>query len=521
MKGRLSGYVAALAAVALVSAVIAVVLGRTHIANISMLYLIAVLAIAARFGSGPAVLASVAAFLAFDFLFTEPYYTFTVADPTEWIALLLFLATAAVTGQLAAAQRRRAEEASEREREALVLYDVARLLASLDLRAALVTVGERLRTELAIGGIAIETSDPSVGTVTAGNLPFATGAAAAVNSSPAQLLREGSPPTRDTSAGIGRWIGIVPSSSPGLRTRASRGRLFVIPITSGDRRRGTITIAPTRERASFGPIDSRLLAAVAGQIAQALERDRLRREATAAEVLRRSDELKTAVLNAVSHDLRTPLASIIASAGSLRQEDVSWSADDRHEFLATIEHEAGRLNAIIGNLLDLSRMGAGILRPEKGWYDLGALIDDMLGRLRPVTARHVVVVDVPEDLEPLHIDYVEIDEVLTNLVENAVNYTPAGTEIRIAARRAPGEIEVEVSDRGPGIAPDALPRLFEPFYRAADSRHGHRGSGLGLAVAKGLVEAHGGRIWAENRSGGGSRFLFTIPSSSIGEPARV
>jgi two-component system, OmpR family, sensor histidine kinase KdpD len=221
----------------------------------------------------------------------------------------------------------------------------------------------------------------------------------------------------------------------------------------------------------------------------------------------------------VSHDLRTPLASIIASAGSLRQDDVNWTNDDRHEFIRTIEHEAGRLNAIIGNLLDLSRMEAGILRPEKGWYDLGALVDDVLGRLRPITARHDVEVDIPEDLPPIELDYVEVDEILTNLIENAVKYTPPGGEIRVAARQAPGEVEVEVADRGPGVPPDALPRLFDPFYRTEDARRQRKGTGLGLAVAKGLVEAHGGRIRGENRAGGGARFVFTLPLTPA--PAHV
>lgn len=483
---------------------IAVAVGRTHLANISMLYLIAVLAVAAGFGSGPAILASVAAFLAFDFFFTEPYYTFTVADPTEWVALLLFLATAVITGQLAAGQRRRAEEARQREREALLLYDVARLLASGDLRPALKTIAERIGDELGVAGVAIEIADRAIGTVSAGQVRMLT-----VTSTPAQLLHEGAAPTAEQPAGAGRWVAVVPPASVRVRAHAGGDRAFVIPIGSGVRRPGTIWIGTGDDHRRFGPTENRVLSGVAAQIAQALERDRLRRDSMEAELLRRSDELKTALLNAVSHDLRTPLASIIASAGSLHQDDVSWTADDRREFIGTIEQEAARLNAIIGNLLDLSRMEAGILRPEKGWYDLGALVDDVVGRLRPVTSGHSVVVDIPEDLPPLELDYVEMDEVLTNLIENAVKYVPEGTEIRIGARRAPGEVEVEVADRGPGIPPDALPRLFDAFYRT-DGR-GRKGTGLGLAVAKGLVEAHGGRIRAENRSGGGARFLFTLP----------
>jgi two-component system sensor histidine kinase KdpD len=255
-----------------------------------------------------------------------------------------------------------------------------------------------------------------------------------------------------------------------------------------------------------------VLSAVAAQLGQAVERERLRRDALESEVLRRSDELKSALLNAVSHDLRTPLASIVASAGSLRQDDVTWTPEDRREFVATIEQEANRLNAIIENLLDLSRMESGILQPRKEWYDLAALVDDVLGRLRPLTNGHPVVVDIPSDLPPVELDYVEIDQVLSNLIENATKYVPTGQEIRVSARRSGGELQVEVTDRGPGVSQDALRRLFEPFYREDEARRKKKGSGLGLAVSKGLVEAHGGRIWAENRPGGGARFVFTLPA---------
>jgi two-component system sensor histidine kinase KdpD len=253
-----------------------------------------------------------------------------------------------------------------------------------------------------------------------------------------------------------------------------------------------------------------LLSAVAHQLGLALERLRLQREATEAEVLRRTDELRKALLNAVSHDLRTPLSSIMASAGSLRQDDVSWTEDQRREFAEAIENEAQRLNRLVGNLLDLSRIEAGSIRPEKSWYDLGSLIHEVAGRLRSVTAGHKLTINVPDGLQPVLFDYVEIDQVLSNLIENAVKYTPAGTEICVSARAAGNQVEVEVADRGAGIPEATLPRLFDAFYRASDSGLA-KGSGLGLAVAKGLVEAHGGSIRIENREGGGTRFVFTLP----------
>jgi two-component system, OmpR family, sensor histidine kinase KdpD len=259
---------------------------------------------------------------------------------------------------------------------------------------------------------------------------------------------------------------------------------------------GTLILIRPEGAGAFGPVEDRLLSALSMQLGVTMERLRLQREATEAEVLRRTDELKTALLNAVSHDLRTPLASIIASAGSLRQQDVTWTDAERQEFAVAIEEEAQRLNGIVGNLLDLSRIEGGSLRPEKGWYDLSALIDDALGRLRSRTADHRIRVAVPADLPPVHLDYVEIDQVLSNLIENAAKYTPAGTEIEVGVSRYADEIQVAVADRGPGIPEAALPRLFEPFYRGNEGGPRLPGTGVGLTVAKGLVEAHGGRVWA-------------------------
>ena len=282
-----------------------------------------------------------------------------------------------------------------------------------------------------------------------------------------------------------------------------------MPVRVGDRRLGAVLLVQPSEH--FESADDRLVSAAATQIGLAAERDRLNKEATEAEILRRTDQLRAALLNAVSHDLRTPLATIIASAGSLRQQDVAWTADDRQGFAQAIEEQAERLNRLVGNLLDLSRIEGGILRPQKNWHDLGLLVDDVVRRLASVTLRHRITVSVPDDLPPVLLDAVEIDEVLSNLVENAAKYSPADTEIRIEVRREGESVRVVVADRGAGIPADALAHLFDPFYRVMDGQPRPQGLGLGLAIVKGLVEAHGGRVKAENRGGGGARFVFTLP----------
>ena len=287
--------------------------------------------------------------------------------------------------------------------------------------------------------------------------------------------------------------------------------MHVVPIAARDLRVGTLTLARSTGGPSFGHADDRLLSALAAQLGLAVERKRLQAVVTQNEILRRTDELKSALLNAVSHDLRTPLASIIASGASLRRPDVSWTDQERQELGAVVEEESLRLNQIVGNLLDLSRMEGGALRLERDLYALGAFVDDVLGRLGSRIARHLVVVDVPDDLPPVLIDYLAIDQVLTNLIENATRYTPPGTEIQITARLHGSEVRIGVADRGPGIPPGSLPHLFEPFYRVEGRGPRPQGTGLGLTVAKGLVEAHGGRIWAENRPGGGALFVFSLP----------
>jgi len=188
-----------------------------------------------------------------------------------------------------------------------------------------------------------------------------------------------------------------------------------------------------------------------------------------------------------------------------------WTEGEKQSFAMAIEQEAERLNRLVGNLLDLSRIEAGSLRPQKSWQDFEALIEDTIDRLRSVTARHHLHVDVPKDLPPVWIDPVEIGQVIYNLVENAAKYAAPDTEITLEVRRVSGALAIVVSDRGPGIPQQSIPYLFDPFFRVMDGRPRPQGLGLGLAIVKGLVEAHGGRVWVENRPGGGAQFTFTLP----------
>lgn len=470
----LPGYGVALLAVGLMTLLIALIRAVLTIPNLAMLYLLAVLMLAIRFGRGPAIFASLLAFLSFDWFFVPPLGTFTMAEPNEWLALTLFLVIAIVTGQLAARERERAEAAALGERIALLQAAITRLFDTPDNRAMLTAVAQQVRQETAY--TALELS----------------------------LLRE-----HDTPLTV---VSIAPQDTGIVPDLTTLIPLAAIPILVDGRNAGSLK--PLVAAGAYAaPADEQVLAALATTVGAALERALLRREATEAESLRRTDELKTALLNAVSHDLRTPLASILASAGSLRQHDITWTMEERQEFIETIEIQAQRLNRLVANLLDLSRIEGGSLHPDRAWYDLGSLIYDVLSRLQPLLMRHHLAVDLPDDLPPVYLDAVEIDQVLSNLIENAAKYAPPETKIWITVRREREEVSVQVADRGPGIPEAALPHLFTRYFRITGKGPRPPGLGLGLVVAKGLVEAHGGRIWAKNRLDSGAYFGFTLPLS--------
>jgi two-component system sensor histidine kinase KdpD len=272
--------------------------------------------------------------------------------------------------------------------------------------------------------------------------------------------------------------------------------------------------------AGYADDETRLLATIADRLAVALEQERLRDEANQAEVLRRTDELRTALLSSVSHDLRTPLAAIKASGESLLQEEVDWSREDRAAFADTIVRESDRLNRLVGNLLDMSRIEGGALRPHRDWYDLGELVREVVARLHRSLAGRDVSPDIDDGLPPISLDYLMIDQVVTNLLENAVKYTPAETPIDVHVTPVGDRIRVAIADHGPGIPESKRRAVFDKFSRL-ERRGQIQGSGLGLAVSKGLVEGHGGRIWVEETPGGGATFLFELPLHEGAGPGRA
>jgi len=504
-------YGLAVAAPALATGVVLILPRALWLAGGVVVYLIAVLGVSLLAGRGEGVVASVVSFIAFDFFLVDPRFTLTISDPNEWVALLAFLVVSVVTSHLAVTQRERLLEAEAREREARLLHDLTDLLAGGSFSEALKSVGERLRIELDAEALTIAIGEEGglseraeAGTVDGRSALRAVPGAVSV-------LGEGRRASASRSGAPGRWIRVLPAYRP--RGEGPRN-IARVPIRRGDEHLGQLQVK-WRSDTTIDARHARLLDTAAGQLAVAIERERLRARAMDAEVMRRTSDLKSALLDAVSHDLRTPLSSIIGAAGSMLQADVVWGADERRDFLETIEHEAERLNRIVGNLLDLSRIQGGTLVPARDWHDPTLVLRETLHRLNAMTREHRLRVEIPDELPPVYIDPVEVDQVVANLVENAAKYTPSGGEISVTAEVAEGELRVSVTDDGPGVADEAIPRLFEPFYRAPATR-AIRGSGMGLAVARGLVHAHGGRIWAERRNGSrGARFSFAIPSAPL------
>ena len=505
-----------------------------RIPNISLVYLLVVLTLASTRGLYAAILASVGAFLSFDFFLVPPVYTFTIAKFDEWLALFVFLVTAIITGQLASALRKRAEQARRREHETRILYELVRATNSEeDLNRQLSIVARAVVDVFASWGVRdceILLPDGKSRLTVQGS---ASQPADQVKLSPDEEATASWVMTQAQTVEL-HDVSLVPQKSGDYGPRAIvrstatkeavRRYIRMIPLKMGQQAIGVLclfmeddprlialekSLGMERERSNS---QTAFFWTFVDQATAVIERARLRRESLQIELLQRTDALRAALLSSVSHDLRTPLSSIKAAASSLLQEEVQWDDEARRSFALSIESEADRLNRLVANLLDMSRIESGALKPEKEWYPIDELIHDVLGRMQPVLEGRTIHTDLPDDLPPVKLDYLQIDQVLTNLIENALRYTPAGSPIEIGVQAIGDRMIISIADHGPGIPAADRERVFDKFYRVMETQTARTiGSGLGLAVSRGLVEAHGGRIWVENRKGGGAIFRFTLP----------
>lgn len=478
------------------------------VSDASPVYLVAVVIVGIILGTWPALLTAIAAFLVYDVFFTEPRLSLVVADPREWLDLVLFLFLAVVVGRLSALGSERAVEASRRAAESTALFFISRTLSTApDLASAAMAVSERLVRETGLERVWITVVDRNgrsavLADSQAGQpLPsfaFVTSLVRTPGESPA------------------RWVRSHAPSAPGAPPRPPKGAEALSVRMEADG--ATIgSVKATRHRAMGDPPRStgRLLGLAADQLALAIRREQLRRDATEAEIARQGDTLKSALLDAVSHDLRTPLASIRAAAGALIDPDVPLDPETARSAGIAIDLEAQRLDRLVREVLDMSRIEAGALRPDLEVLDVAAVVEPALDRLRPLIGDRSITIDLPADLPPVRADAVLLDTLIGNLLENAARYAPAPAPIAISGRADGARLRLAVEDGGPGVPSEALSRLFDKFYRVDRQGTGsRRGLGIGLSVVRGLAESMGGEADADASPRGGLRVTVGLPLAS-------
>jgi two-component system sensor histidine kinase KdpD len=465
-------------------------------ADLAMLMLAAVVLAATRVGTGPAMAAAVASVAAFDFLFVDPYYTFAVADQRYLLTFAVMLAVAAVVVRLTGRVREQADSARARERRTASLYAMSRELAVATDAAAIAAVAVAHIRDLL-------DCDAVLWLVEGGQLVAAAGGGTWLADDARE--RAVSQWVVDHGRAAGRGTDTLPAAEA-----------LHVPLIGASATVGVLAIGVGRLPRP-PTLDQRLmLDAFASKAAVAIERSLLAVAAEHARLVAETERLKNDLLSAVSHDLRTPLASITGSAAALLEQP-GREDEARIALLTTIRGEGERLGRLVADLLDLTRIQSGAVRADREWYPVDELVHATLDRLEELLRGREVAVSTPDDVLLIAIDPTLMAQVLVNLVENAAKYTPAGTPIAIAAGADGDEAWLEVRDRGPGIAPGDEERIFEKFYRAADGQR-PGGTGLGLPICRAIVRAHGGRIDVHAREGGGAVFRVVLPIGRSAPP---
>lgn len=498
------------AAVALASVGVAILESTVGVPNASSLYLVAVAAIAIRFGIPGAILTAVASVLVYDFLFVNPPHTLTVSDPGEWLNLVLLLFVAVTVGQLAALQRDRAEAALERERESRTLFDMTRALAvgeSASAALPAICVALARDAEMDQVWVALGSDDAAERVVarSGGEVPWPPRSVAILH--------------RPSEGGKVAWTVVrPPATRAGVGPVSAAVRHFRVRIEDAATQIGSIWATRSPSTPEPDEATTRLLQVAADLIAQSLAHERLVDERRRAEVARQSDELKTALLESVSHDLRTPLATIRALAGTLIDPEVTLDPADARASAAAIDAEADRLNRLVGNLLDLSRIEGGALRVADEAIDLEDAVMRLVTPFEGTAPVTDVEVDIPAETV-VRADPVLLEQALANLLDNARRHGGRDVHIRVHATALEDRrVRITVEDSGPGVPDAALPRVFDKFYRPETGRPGGSGTGIGLAVVRGFVEAMGGSVTARRAELGGLAIDFDLPAAVLPAP---
>ena len=489
-KWSLKGYFAAVIAVVASAVVAGTSFGRSQLTDIVMIFLLGVVVVSMRFGYGPALLAAVAGVVTFDFFFVPPYYSLAVSDFRHVVTFVVMFLVAGILSHLTTRIRDQADAARQRERRTASLYAISRELAAAQTLEVLLATGARH---------VHETFDAAVAVL----LPTEGGPLRLAYTEAGSLREDGG------DLGLAEWVWIHERPAGVGTDTLPTGRALFTPLKSARGRVGVLALVPKGDLMRLrDPEDRQLLGTFAGIIGSAIERAQLAEEARRSRLRIETEQLRNSLLSSVSHDLRTPLAVVTGAAETLLGDSAPKDPGDRRELLETIHEEGQRLNRLVRNLLDMTRLDAGAVRVNKELQPIEEVIGAALNRTEDRLHGRAVNTHVPRHLPLVPLDTVLIEQVLINLIENATRYSPAGAPIDIAAFARDGGVQVEVADRGPGVAPQDAERIFEKFYRA---REGGGGVGLGLTICRGIVRAHGGRVWVEPRSGGGASFRFALP----------
>jgi two-component system sensor histidine kinase KdpD len=462
------------------------------VASVALVFLTAVLVSAIRFGLFPSLFACLLSVLAYNFFFLPPFYTFAIADPENVVALFFFLVVAVIASNLAARTRAQVLSARARARTTEELFAFSRKLAGIGtlddlLWATVYQIASMLKVRVVV------------------LLPEAGGIAVRAGYPPEDELDQA-----DLAAARWSWEHNRPAGR-GADTLPGAKRLF-LPFRTGRGPVGVLGVDRDAPGPLLTPDGRRLFDALADQAAIAVERITLAEDIDRARVTAETERLRAALLTSISHDLRTPLATIIGSLTSLRSYGKSYGEKTRDELVATIQAEAERLNRFIGNLLDMTRLEAGAIELKPELADIGEILGTALERAGKILASHRVKVEIDPKLPMVHVDYLLLEQVLFNLLDNAAKYAPAGSLVEVRARRDGGAALIEVIDEGPGIPPEHLEHIFDKFYRVHAQDRQRAGTGLGLAIGRGFVEALGGTIRAGNRSDrSGAVFTIRLP----------
>lgn len=460
------------------------------LANLIMVYLLGIVFVAWRYGRGPALLASILSVAAFDFFFVPPRGTFAVSDTQYLLTFAVMLLVALVISTLTTRLQQQAQAAGQREQRTAALYALSRDFATTRglpnlLAAAVRHIDEVVDSRVAIllpnenGELAIQAGDQSF---------FA----------------------EDTSErGVAQWV-FAHHEMAGLGTNTLPGAdALYVPLMVATTVLGVLAVRPAQTHRLIEPAQFHLLEAFANQTALALERGLLAEEAQRIRIQAETERLGSSLLNSIAHQLRTPLATITGAVTSLLDGERTIDPARRRELARSIDEAIDRLNRLVGNLVDMTRLESGAVQVQKERLSLRAVLEAALAQLGDRVKGRPLTLNVPDDLPPMPINRLLIEQVLMNLLDNALTFTPAGTPIEVVAHAHDAWVTVDIADRGPGLPPGQEQQVFNQFYHSPSTTAG--GAGLGLTLCRAIVEAHGGQITATNRTGGGALLSFTLP----------